>query len=183
MVKNRILYDSFGNEFIANRLDKMEKNIEKVLKTPVSTLFKTPVYKPCHKLTKSVYSCDFALTWTLMPVMKRMECKVQYAKAVPVFMDKLKHCFHSTVVELTKDYDVHFHSIIKIDLELCKNNPRKYLIDLFRDQRNMFGKYTIDPVTDYNGWIDYLKVDIEKTKEDLLECQPVILLDNYKVLV
>lgn len=121
-------------------------------------------------------SCDIALTVTLRSSLKRLDAEGQYTLTKDKLLNKLRNCKHTTVVELTSNYDVHYHSILQIPLNKCMNkSPLRYIKDVFRSD---FGFTCVKQVENYEGWIDYLKKDITETSKVIAG---TILKDDYKV--
>jgi len=86
-------------------------------------------------------------------------------------------CKHTTVVELTSAYNVHYHAIFQVPLNLCENNnASKYIHDRIRKHK-CFGMSKIVQVTNTNGWMEYISKDVEETKAYVYP----ILQDDYNV--
>lgn len=122
------------------------------------------------------YSADFALTVTLPSKARRYDAETQYR----MYVDKLKalmvHCKHTTVVELTKNYDIHFHSIFKIDLsKILHKTVDRYIKDIFRSE---FGFTVVKQVENFNIWIDYLRKDLHETNKVVFP----IVKDDYNIV-
>lgn len=121
-------------------------------------------------------SCDIALTVTLRSSQKKLDAEGQYALTASKLLNKLRNCKHTTVAELTSNYDVHYHSILSIPLDKCCNkSPLRYIKDVFRLD---FGFTCVKQVEDYDGWISYLQKDIGNTSKVL---SGTILKDDYQV--
>lgn len=132
---------------------------------------------------ESEYGIDWALTVTLAPrLISLYTAEAQYEKTRDSFNALLRGlgAYHTTVLELTKAFNVHYHSQMKLPKGL--KNPLKRVTDLFRLSKS-FGNIMMKPVTS-TGWLDeYIQEDIVFTKGliDIPGFQPVIN-DDYGIL-
>jgi len=112
---------------------------------------------------KVAYSIDFAITLTLSPCLYNRTTMIQSECARNAFLHCIKNdpfVRHTSVMEETKDYNIHIHSILSIPLndKVKQYGARRYIFDLFRNKN--FGKVKdINPVTSYPEWTSYIMKD------------------------
>jgi hypothetical protein len=91
-------------------------------------------------------------------------------------LNRLRNCKHTTVCELTSNYDVHYHSILSLPLDKCNGkDPHRYIKDIFRSE---FGFTCVKQVTEYEIWTQYLMKDIKETSKVIAGA---ILKDDYEI--
>lgn len=126
-------------------------------------------------MTAPKWSCDIALTVTLKGSQKRLDAEGQYTLTKDKVLNRLRNCHHTTIVELTTNFDVHYHSILKLDLNKANNKSAlRYIKDVFRAD---FGYTCVKQVEDYDGWAEYLAKDITATSAVL---SPIVK-DDYGI--
>lgn len=118
----------------------------------------------------------YAVTVTLPSTSRKLPAEAQFDKYKERFINCFFHFKVSAVCELTSNYDIHFHAVCSVKPEHYVSKPQKYLKDVFRAQ---FGFTCIKEVTDFDGWINYLKKDIDNTTAHGLIA---ILRDDYNKL-
>lgn len=124
----------------------------------------------------ATYSYDIAVTVTLPPLSRRMTSEEQYEHYIPLYKDLLRKHKHTSVVELTSNYDVHIHCVVSFKDLPKDSNPLMYAKNLFRRK---FGFTCVKQCTDINGWAEYLFKDLHKTN-DLLK-GACLLQDDYEL--
>lgn len=124
---------------------------------------------------KRTYSIDYAVTVTLKPQLKR-PARLMDSANYPKLLKALEHCQKTVIVELTKAGIPHYHCIAKVDMSKLKkyDNPVTHLRDSISKQG--FGYIVLKPVSDYQGWVDYMQKEMHATSQTLM---PVII-DDYK---
>lgn len=121
---------------------------------------------------KDVMSYDCAVTITLPSRFRKMKAEDQYEHTYRLLMSLLHNHKCTVIVELTSNFDVHYHAIVS--LRNVEGNPLKYLKDRFRLS---FGYTCIKQVEDYTGWCNYLQKDIKETAKAIYP----ILKDDYNI--
>jgi len=82
---------------------------------------------------------------------------------------------YSLVAETTRNYNLHFHSILKFPFIKGKNYL-KYINDEFRNDK-MFGYICVKQVDNESGWMDYLRKGLTDFKCSV--GRPPILYDGF----
>lgn len=127
-------------------------------------------------------SCDYSVTLTLSPLLlardtlKQAECaSICFHYCLNLLRCKYK-C--SATLEETKDYNIHIHAIISLELtERVKyNGVRFVLMEIFRN-KNWGRIKEIDQVLAYNYWTKYIMKDF--LLPDYNRLYYPLLLDGY----
>lgn len=107
------------------------------------------------------FSVDYAGTITLRPKLYTKEPEVQYDETYDYVRRKLSSLStHFTLIaEVTKSYNIHYHIVIKFDLEDRKKDCMKEFHKCFRND-NLVGFVNIRQIDDMVKWTDYLKKDL-----------------------
>lgn len=109
----------------------------------------------------------YELTITLRPSLYKKPFVEQHRFLRPIFdcifeRDMLKSKWKiSMVLEETKAGNAHYHAII----ELKDLRARQRMIDRMRPYFSHIGKYSCSQVVDYAKWVNYMKKDLQVTKE------------------
>lgn len=139
------------------------------------TAKKTEAYNNSIICPPSKWSYDIALTVTLRSSHKRLDAEGQYVLTKEKLLQKLSNCKLTLIAELTSNYDVHYHGILRIPIDKCKNkHPLRYIKDVLRSE---FGFTCVKEVDSYAGWVEYLQKDIEETSKVIYP----ILKDDYDI--
>lgn len=154
------------NEFYFS-IEKNISNIESNLNLDQIT----PKKQNLHK-----WSVDYAITLTLKPVIYRHAPEKQFSLVSENIRNNFPNCQFTIIAELTKQYNIHFHGFIKVDLNKINIHPEKYLFDRIR-KYSALGFAVIKQVTEYNVWKDYILKD-KKNTESILNLDPVVR-DDY----
>lgn len=126
----------------------------------------------------ATYSYDVAITVTLPSSARKLSTEQQYSLYVDEYLNILNKHKHTSVVELTLNYDVHFHSLVSFkDLEKDVQ-PLMYAKNLFR---KTFGQTCIKQSTDSENWCKYMFKDLNKTN-DMIKGR-CLLRDDYEAYV
>lgn len=107
-------------------------------------------------------SVDYALTTTLRLQHKSTDDQLHLSRLPLVQLLEYHGFKHTTVFELTKNCDVHYHSIIHMDKHELPRDIPIYVKNIFRKSK-YFGFVCIKQVTGYYEWIKYIIKDIQKT--------------------
>lgn len=112
---------------------------------------------------KGGYTCEFAVTFTLKPVMHRYPAEQQYDRSASLLTQELQSrgMRVTLVAELTKNADIHYHGIIRVPAQVTRD-VNKYVKDMFRTSK-IFGFSNIKMCDDLPGWIDYISKDLLHT--------------------
>lgn len=117
-------------------------------------------------------SFKYSFTVTLKPIMYKKVATDQYDATSQEVLTKLLGLsymspdgkFDLTLVsELTKNYNIHYHGIIKMPLRNSKIHCMKRFTDEFRNSKQL-GFVNIKQIDDEPGWIDYISKDLHSTK-------------------
>lgn len=123
----------------------------------------------------SKYSYDIALTVTLKSKHRSIDAEAQFALTRRGILEKLRNCKSTVIAELTRNFDIHYHAILSIPLDKTNGkHPLRYIKDIFRSE---YGLTCVKQVDNYEGWIDYLKEDIDETSRVIYP----ILKDDYDI--
>lgn len=119
-------------------------------------------------------SYEMAFTVTLKPKLYDYRATEQYDLSFQQIFEKLlllsyKNQF-TLVAELTKNFNIHYHGIVKMPLE-GKSCMKKFH-DAFRGSK-LFGFVNIKQITEQPIWIEYISKEIGNTR-DLVSRPPVI---------
>ena len=124
-------------------------------------------------------SVKYSFTVTLKPNLFKDSAEVQYDKT---YLTLVKHLMSlskqfSVVAELTKNYNIHYHGIIRFVIN--HKNLMKRFVDSFR-HNTCFGFVNIKQIVDEAGWVEYITKDIHSTRESI--SRPPVLMDYFNVL-
>lgn len=112
-------------------------------------------------MTPPKWSVDYAITVTLPSKARKHVAEVQHSMYTPKYIQILRDCRHSSIVELTSNYDVHYHGFVRVNLNQARaRDPLKYIRDLFR---NDFGFICVKQVDNHAGWLEYCLKDKKNT--------------------
>lgn len=106
------------------------------------------------------------LTITLKPVIYEASPSDQKQCTKHLVTSTLQPYSHSTVVELTKDYNIHYHSLVKVNNLSGHYKLTKRMFAMVSQHRTI-GKFSNNWVTsqqELNEHIDYLQKDYEHTR-------------------
>lgn len=110
-------------------------------------------------MLKKSFSVDYAFTITLRPKCFAKEPEQQYDDTSEYIKRKLSSISQAftLVAELTKNYNVHMHGIIKFPLP-CKDCMKEFH-KCFRND-TLVGFVNIRQIEDYQVWCKYIKKDL-----------------------
>jgi len=130
-------------------------------------------------MSKDQFSVDYALTITLLPKIYKYEPEQQYDLTYDHILRKLKSLtnYFTLVAEVTKSINLHMHCIIKFPLIKGKLWDKE-IKKLFR-QDPFVGFTCMKQVEDFNGWVEYVRKDLDKSLQ-YLNRRPIIY-DTYDV--
>lgn len=124
-------------------------------------------------------SVDFSITVTLCPKLNRMDITKQYDYSAYEVEQTLKRIDYvdslTLVAEITKNCNLHFHGIIKFNIEKHKHIIYKFKNDL-KEYNFLIGFIDIKQITDFPGWKEYISKDLQTTKE-VIGRRPVLIDD------
>lgn len=118
------------------------------------------------------YSVEYAFTLTLKPKIFAQEPEDQYDKSsahASARLNTLSDQF-TLIAELTKNYNIHYHGIIKFPLK--KKDLMKEFYKCFRTDL-IIGFVNIRQIDDKSKWIDYISKDLCRTKDAIIR-RPII---------
>lgn len=126
---------------------------------------------------------QYTLNITLSPHMYHKLAETQYDETVQIVKTLFKKYDPrmSIIVELTKQYNVHYHGIV--DFEYIKGiDYKKYIYDSFRNEihKRRLGRPFVIDVFDFHGWKDYIIKDLISTYNSLNRF-PVVL-DDFDLI-
>lgn len=133
--------------------------------------------KEVPKVPTIKYSCDLAFTITLKPSEYRHTYEDQY-KGTAYLLKSIfdsAGCKYSMVAELTKQYNVHYHGIMKVPLERGRDSC-KWFFDRLR-KLSCIGRSECEQVMNYDKWTVYLAKDIKRDLDIV-----TVLKDDYNIL-
>lgn len=119
-------------------------------------------------IKNELYGCDWAITVTLKPKCFKLCAEKQYESTKDFLVRRLNDIGSTStvVMELTKNFNVHYHAVLCVRKDTVKNknikNIPKYICDSFRNS-DMFGFVNIKQCTDVSKWILYMLKDIQNT--------------------
>lgn len=124
------------------------------------------------------YSVDYSLTITLRPKCYIQEPEQQYDATYEYILRILRSLTEhlSLVAEVTKSFNIHYHSILQ--LPLGDGNCLKKIYKAFRNDP-IVGFIKCDQTVDKATWIGYLKKDIIHTYNSINR-RPIIY-DHYDI--
>lgn len=127
------------------------------------------------------YSVDYSFTLTLKP--KRLfqqEPEKQYDNTMYHVVNMLNslNAKYTLIIELTKSFNIHYHGIISFLLQDNEFDCMKSFYSLFRKDEKI-GYIYLKQITDFPGWIEYLRKDLYKTF--MCVGRRIIIQDNYNV--
>jgi len=142
--------------------------------------------EPCPSYAeKRRWSVDFEVTVTLKghlrskPAEKQHEYIYEYIRALYAYGTG-KTFFSTVVCEMHADFNLHFHCMMKVDLDQIpieyRKEPRRFILDQFKKDKS-FGMMTCTQIVDFHKWGKYLFKDVEKFKQTL-HITPIIK-DDY----
>lgn len=122
---------------------------------------------------------DYSLTITLRPKCYTQEPEKQYDNTYEYVSRKIRSLTqtYTLIAEVTKAYNVHYHSILRISPNQYKDNL-KQIYACFRND-NLIGYIKCDQTINYNKWVEYLQKDIIHTM-NALNRRPIIY-DQYDI--
>lgn len=129
-------------------------------------------------------SCQYAFTITLKPRLYSLEPSKQYDKVIDLLCQALHQMGKVTsIAELTKASNIHFHGIIQFYLKGLDKSVRYEWNRVWRQYKDLIGFTNLKQIDDYHKWKDYLQKDLEQTRKDLVR-PPIVLdeLDTFKEL-
>lgn len=131
-------------------------------------------------------SWKYSFTVTLKPNLYKDTANIQYDLTVK----RLRHiiasldCTATIVAELTSGWNIHYHGILQFemipDIDYNQRSLMKVFTDYFRNHRH-FGFVNIKPITDEQGWIDYMSKDLDDFY-NILGRGPIIK-DDYRYYI
>jgi len=104
------------------------------------------------------HTADIALTITLKPSHYDKSWKEQLIMSGDAIRDAFQYDRMSCVAELTAHGNIHYHCLLSI----CKSNLGRQLdpVKAYVQRKlkgEIFGYYQMKAVTNYNGWVNYIK--------------------------
>lgn len=123
----------------------------------------------------STLSYEVALTVTLPASARKLTADEQISKYLGAYMSVMdRYCKHTSLIELTQNYDVHWHAICQIRDLPTGALPMKFLVDKFK--KTDLGMVKAYQVWD-QGWETYLFKDVDKT--NLMINRSAVVKDDY----
>lgn len=121
------------------------------------------------------YSVKYAFTVTLKPNMYRHAAEKQYEDTYKSLFKNLEMLGKVTIVaEITKNYNIHYHGIIRFAMCFTKHtNLMKAFVDSFRTTKS-YGFVNIKQIIDEPGWIDYISKSLPDTMESI-KWRPIVI--------
>jgi len=123
---------------------------------------------------------QFSITITLNPRMYKFCAEDQYDMTAEALYEyfRLKSPFakYTFVAELTPmSCNIHYHGIVEFtNKSLCETQARKWLADLFRNNKIYGHKCKLDLITELPKWIEYILKDKDKTKK-VINRRPIVV--------
>jgi len=117
----------------------------------------------------------YEVTVSLMPQLYRFDCREQLKMTRDIIAEIMKPFDCSIVAELTNMHNIHYHCMV----ELQNMKEKNKLLNRFRQHGKVFGKKSCDQVRFENSYVDYMKEDMEKTRE---HAGDPIIRDFYRIL-
>lgn len=114
------------------------------------------------------------LTLTLRPVLYSKTPQQQFDIVKPFILDALKPYKHTTICELTKEHNVHTHSIVEVD----GIKDRDTLLNRFRQYNKYLGRKTLSAVQYEESYEKYIQKAYHETCRIIID---PILKDDYKL--
>lgn len=144
--------------FSSDILSLRPKQVEQVISRPIS------------------YSCDLAFTITLKPSEYRRTYEDQYKGSCYLLTSIFNAggCKYTMVAELTKQYNIHYHGIIKIPTERGKDSI-KWFFDRLR-LLSFIGRSECEQVKNYEKWTTYIMKDVDRDIDVL-----TVIKDDYNL--
>lgn len=103
----------------------------------------------------------YEVTITLKPLMYQYTPREQHDRCKNILFDIFEPFQVSCTAELTKEHNVHYHSIV----ELADLQHKDRFLNRFRKHCKIFGKKSCSPVMWEDSLRDYIKKDIDITRE------------------
>lgn len=97
----------------------------------------------------------YLFTVTLKPRLYKLLPKEQLEYSYPLLKKLFKDIKNTTVCELTKQLNIHYHGI----LDCPAKDLYKLIYALKQDDKKVFGFFDQRPITDMDGVVEYLKKD------------------------
>lgn len=129
------------------------------------------------------YTQEYAFTITLQPKLHKHSIRHQLDCTAYSILPLFPHCLITIVVELTKQYNVHYHGIIQFYKPLLKGKtPLSYWYNKLRNHATI-GFTCLKVIDDIENWKKYITKDIITTKEELNNTiyKNVILRDQHQI--
>lgn len=132
--------------------------------------------KEGHKVATK-YSTDLAFTITLKPTEYRHTYQEQYKGTAHILTSIFDSngCKYSMVAELTKQYNIHYHGIMKVPLERGRDSCA-WFFDRLR-KLTCFGRSECEQVMNYDKWTKYIAKDIKRDLDIV-----TVIKDDYNIL-
>lgn len=148
--------DRFLNQTKAPNIPNGIKTVQENSKNSVDAL------SLCPQKVVTLYSCDLAFTITLKPVEYRKTYEDQYSGTAYLLTSIFNAggCKYTMVAELTKQYNIHYHGIMKIPKDRAKD-PIKWFFDRLR-LLQFTGRCECEQVKNYDKWTTYIIKDIQR---------------------
>lgn len=127
------------------------------------------------KAPKSPYYIE--LTITLKPYMYSKTLDEQISATKKRLISVLHGFNKSIVIELTKDYNIHYHCLLTE--KKVSSNPRLRIADKLRGEK-WAGRRTIQGVQYYESYIKYMNKEIQETNKCIT--QSAIIIDDFSIL-
>lgn len=102
------------------------------------------------------------LTISLKPILYKMTIKEQFDFCRPFIVNILRGEKHTTIAELTKVHNLHFHSVVELN-EIGTMEHKDKIINRLRGYNKYFGKHTFDPVRYEVSYDNYMMEDYHIT--------------------
>lgn len=131
--------------------------------------------EPINKIDAGPFFIE--LTVTLKPFMYAKTLDEQIKCTKRRMIDALRGFKKSVVIELTKEYNIHYHCIL-VEKKIS-SNPFLRLTDRFRKEK-WAGRKSIRGVQYYDSYVKYMNKDIKNTNKCI--SSSAIVIDDFDIL-
>lgn len=130
-------------------------------------------------MAENVASIDYAFTVTLN--MRHRTTTDQLFTSKALLISALHKLQHTTIAEITKNGDIHYHGICRMVVPYGYQLPRDMIIYI-RDCLRVkgFGYSCVKPCLNYPIWVEYIFKDVYSTYRRL-SADPIIH-DGYNIV-
>jgi len=120
-----------------------------------------------HILQDPQFTQEYAFTLTVNPQLFKRTVVHQLNCTAKTLNSLFPHAKISTVMELTKNYNVHYHGIIQFHYADLKDKvPESYWHNKLRNHATL-GYSVLKPMVDEKGWKEYILKDLPRTEAEL----------------